>query len=65
MKPAHTFASELVRKVSQTETLHGMQPSQVFLSIIENSRLWYEVPAIYLEKKNLKIRKLLSIGMIR
>jgi cytochrome c-type biogenesis protein CcsB len=62
MKPAHTFASELVRKVSQTETLHGMQPSQVLLSIIENSRLWYEVPAIYLEKKNLKIRKLLRLA---
>ncbi len=61
MKPAHTFASELVRKVSQTETLHGMQPSQVLLSIIENSRLWYEVPAIYLEKKNTKIRKQLGI----
>ena len=62
MKPAHTFASELVRKASQTETLHGMQPSQVLLSIIENSRLWYEVPAIYLEKKNLKIRKLLRLA---
>jgi cytochrome c-type biogenesis protein CcsB len=61
MKPAHTFASELVRKVSQTETLHGMEPSQVLLSIIENARLWYEVPAIYLEKKNTKIRKHLGI----
>ena len=62
MKPAHTFASELVRKVSQTETLYGMEPSQVLLSIIENSRLWYEVPAIYLEKKNTKIRKQLGIA---
>jgi cytochrome c-type biogenesis protein CcsB len=32
------------------------------LSIIENSRLWYEVPAIYLEKKNTKIRKQLGIA---
>ena len=62
MKPAHTFASELVRKVSQTEELHGMQPSQVLLSIIENSRLWYEVPAIYLEKQNLKIREYLGLA---
>ncbi len=61
MKPAHTFASELVRKVSQTETLHGMQPSQVLLSIIENSRLWYEVPAIYLEEENMKIREQLGL----
>ncbi len=62
MKPAHTFASELVRKVSQTEKLRGMNPSQVLLSIIENPRLWYEVPAIYLEKKNLKIREQLGIA---
>ena len=61
MKPAHTFASELVRKVSQTETLHGMKPSQVLLSIIENPILWYEVPAVHLEKKNLKIRKQLGL----
>jgi cytochrome c-type biogenesis protein CcsB len=61
MKPAHTFASELVRKVSQTETLNGMQPSQVLLSIIENPRLWFEVPAIYLEKGNSQIREILSI----
>ena len=62
MKPAHTFASELVRKVSQTEQLRGMKPSQVLISIIENPRLWYEVPAIYLEKQNLKIRKQLDIA---
>lgn len=62
MKPAHTFASELIRKVSQTEKLRGMNPSQVLLSIIENPRLWYEVPAIYLEKKNLKIREQLGIA---
>jgi hypothetical protein len=52
MKPAHTFASELVRKVTQTENFNGMKPSQVLLSIIENGRLWYEVPAMYLEKQN-------------
>ena len=62
MKPAHTFASELVRKVSQTEAFNGMQPSQVLLSIIENPRLWYEVPAIYLEKENLKIRAQLGLA---
>ena len=31
MKPAHTFASELVRKVSHDEDFNGMEPSQVFL----------------------------------
>jgi cytochrome c-type biogenesis protein CcsB len=62
MKPAHTFASELVRKVSHTETLHNMKPSQVLLSIIENPRLWYEVPAIYLEKQNYEIREQLGLS---
>ncbi|MCL7763359.1 cytochrome c biogenesis protein CcsA [Polaribacter sp. Z014] len=61
MKPADTFASELVRKVSKTETFNGMQPSQVLLSIIENPRFWFEVPVIYLEKGNSKIREILSL----
>jgi len=62
MKPAHTFASELVRKVAQTETFKGMQPSQVLLSIIENARLWYEVPIIYLANKdNKEIRRTLDL----
>lgn len=61
MKPAHTFASELLRKVSQTEDLYGMKPSQVLLSIIENPMLWYEVPAVYLEKGNTQIREILGL----
>ncbi len=62
MKPAHTFASELVRKVAQAETLNGMKPSQVLLSIIENPMLWYEVPIVYLEKKNMRIREQLGLA---
>ncbi|PQJ77792.1 cytochrome c biogenesis protein CcsA [Polaribacter porphyrae] len=62
MKPAHTFASELVRKVTHSEVLKGMQPSQVLLSIIENPMLWYEVPAIYLERGNMKIRQQLGLA---
>ena len=61
MKPAHTFASEVVRKVAQTEDFKGMKPSQVLLSIIENPRLWFEVPIIYLEKGNTKIREELGL----
>jgi len=61
MKPAHTFASELVRKVTHQEIFKGMNPSQVLLSIIENPRFWIEVPMIYLEKNNTKIREQLGI----
>ncbi|MBL4643194.1 MAG: cytochrome c biogenesis protein CcsA [Flavobacteriaceae bacterium] len=62
MKPAHTFASELVRKVTHQETFKGMNPSQVLLSIIENPRFWIEVPMIYLEKNNTKIREQLGLA---
>ncbi|MEN8766466.1 MAG: cytochrome c biogenesis protein ResB, partial [Polaribacter sp.] len=61
MKPAHTFASELVRKVSQTNNFNGMKPSQVLMSIIENRLLWFEVPFIYLEKGNTQIRAILGL----
>ncbi|QMU65915.1 MAG: cytochrome C biogenesis protein [Flavobacteriaceae bacterium] len=61
MKPLHTFSSELVRKVSQSETFKGMQPSQVVLSILENPRFWFYVPIIYLERGNTKIRMLLNL----
>jgi cytochrome c-type biogenesis protein CcsB len=62
MKPAHTFASELVRKVSKTEKFKDMEPSQVLLSIIENPRLWFEVPVIYLEKGNTEIREFIGVA---
>jgi cytochrome c-type biogenesis protein CcsB len=61
MKPAHTFASELVRKVFHDENFNGIEPSQVFLSIIENSKLWFNVPFIYLEKGNTEIREILGL----
>ena len=59
MKPAHTFSSELVRKVYHDDDFKGIEPSQVFLSIIENSKLWFNVPFIYLEEWKLpKFEKL-------
>lgn len=62
MKPAHTFASELVRKVTHQTTFKGMNPSQVFLSMKENPRFWEVVPMIYIAKKdNTQIRELLGV----
>jgi len=62
MKPAHTFASELVRKVAQTNEFRGMDPSQILLSITENPRFWFEVPIIYLQNSgNKQIRELLEV----
>ncbi len=61
MKPAHTFASELVRKVAQTNKFNNMTPSQVLLSITENPTFWLQVPFIYLEEGNTEIREVLVI----
>lgn len=61
MKPAHTFASELIRKVHKKETYGEMEPSQVLLSILENPRLWFEVPFIYLERGNTQVREILGL----
>ncbi|MFC2110130.1 c-type cytochrome biogenesis protein CcsB [Bacteroidota bacterium] len=61
MKPVHTFASQLLRKVSKKETYKGLNSNQVFLSIVENPTLWFQVPVIYLERGNDKLRTLLGI----
>ncbi len=58
MKPVHTFASQLLTKVSHSNTYNGMDANQVFISIIENPRFWFQVPFIYLGMKgNHQIRK--------
>ena len=63
MKPAHTFASELIRKVYQAESYKGYEPSQVLLSIIENPSLWFQVPFISLGKKdNKQIREIIGVA---
>jgi len=61
MKPAHTFASELIRKVARSENFKGMTPSQVLLSMTEFPRFWFQVPVVYLEKGNYKIRETLGL----
>ncbi len=61
MKPAHTFASELVRKVAHTENFKGLTPSQILVSITEAPMFWLNVPFIYLEKGNTQIREVLGL----
>ena len=63
MKPAHTFASELVRKVYQKASYKNFESSQVLLSIIQNPQFWIEVPFISLgDKGNKKIREILGVS---
>ena len=61
MKPIHTYASELLRKVSKTDSYEGMNATQVFLSIQQNPRVWFQIPIIYIEKGNTKLRDIAGI----
>ncbi|MCL9805733.1 cytochrome c biogenesis protein CcsA [Flavobacterium amniphilum] len=61
MKPINTFSSELLRKVSKSDTYKDMNADQVFLSITQFPQIWYEVPVIYLKKGNDSIRKIIGI----
>ncbi len=61
MKPVNTFSSELLRKVSQSNTYNGLNSDQVFLSMTQFANIWYEVPIIYLKPGNDSIRKIIGI----
>ena len=62
MKPANTFSSELLRKVSKYDTYKGMNSDQVFLSILNNPAVWYNVPIIYLKRGNDSLRKITGVA---
>ncbi len=62
MKPVNTFASELLRKIHKTETFKGLDANQVFLSIQQNPRFWFQVPIIYIKKENSKLRDIIGIA---
>ncbi len=61
MKPINTFSSELLRKVSKSDTYKDMNSDQVFMSMTQFPTVWFEVPIIYLKKGNDSIRKIIGI----
>lgn len=61
MKPVNTFSSELLRKVSKSDTYKDMNSDQVFLSMVQFPRLWFEVPLIYIKNGNDSIRKIIGL----
>ena len=61
MKPINTFSSELLRKVSKSDSYNGMNSDQVFLSMCRIPQVWYNVPLLYLVKGNDSIRKIIGI----
>ena len=62
MKPLNTFASELLRKVSKSDTYKELSADQVLISIIKNPILWYNTPIIYLKRGNDSLRKIVGRG---
>ncbi len=62
MKPANTFASELLRKISRSDSYEGLDANQVLISMSEFPRLWVEVPLIALKWQNDSIRKVAGVA---
>ncbi|MFC5978929.1 cytochrome c biogenesis protein CcsA [Flavobacterium salmonis] len=61
MKPINTFSSELLRKVSHSDTYNGMNSDQVFLSMTQYAQVWIQVPLIYIKSGNDSIRKIIGV----
>ena len=62
MMPMHTFASEILRKISKSDIYEDYNATQVLLSITESPLLWYNVPIIYLKpRKGDSIRSIINV----
>ena len=61
MKPANTFSSELLRKVSKSDTYKGLNSDQVLLSILNGPAIWYNIPIIHLKRGNDSIRSIAGV----
>nr|WP_315166050.1 cytochrome c biogenesis protein CcsA [uncultured Flavobacterium sp.] len=61
MKPINTFSSELLRKVSQSDSYKDMNSDQVFLSMTQYASYWIEIPIIYLRRGNDSLRKIIGV----
>lgn len=61
MKPANTFSSELLRKLSGTNDYMGLDGDQMLISMLQRPTLWYNVPLIKIERRNDSLHKILNI----
>ncbi|HAZ03352.1 MAG: c-type cytochrome biogenesis protein CcsB [Bacteroidetes bacterium GWA2_40_14] len=53
-EPIYTFSSDLVRKISRKEQMHGLTPVQLFLEMNMNYSDWVDVPIIKVSNKKLQ-----------
>jgi len=65
MKPINTFTSELLRKLSLKNGYLGLNPDQVFLSMMSSPLLWSNTNIIALDKKgqNDSIRHVIGVPL--
>ena len=61
MKPANTFASELLRKLSKKDSYEGLNADQILISMTENPALWYNAPLIFVKSNNDSIRHITGV----
>lgn len=61
MKPANTYSSELLRKLSKSDEYAGLSSDQILISMTENPMVWYNVPLIFVEKNNDSLHNLLGV----
>ncbi|MBE7639041.1 cytochrome C biogenesis protein [Salegentibacter sp. BLCTC] len=61
MKPANTYSSELLRKLSKSDEYEGLSSDQVLVSLTQNPMIWYNVPIIYVEKHNDSLHNILDV----
>ncbi|MDO5105466.1 cytochrome c biogenesis protein [Capnocytophaga sp.] len=61
MKPVHTFASELLRKMSKNDTFRDMNANQVLLSMMLNPMAWYYVDLMSVKKQNDSLHAILGV----
>ena len=63
MKPANTFSSELLRKVSRSNSYNGLNSDQVLLSIMDHPGVWFNAPLVYIKsrQKGDSIKKIIGI----
>ena len=62
MKPVNTFASELLRKLSEKDTYKDLSANQVFMSMMLNPGVWYTADLIKVGKwQNDSIRKVIGV----
>ena len=63
MKPANTFSSELLRKVSKSNSYNGLNSDQVLISIMDNPGVWFNAPIIYIKsgQKGDTIKRIIGI----